>query len=260
MATTASKRAPAKKAAPTKAAAPKAAKKTSSAASKEVNLEATIWDTKGAKAGSITLPAELFGVLWNSDLVHQVVVGMQANARPVTAHTKFRGEVSGGGKKPWKQKGTGRARHGSNRSPIWKGGGVTHGPRAEKIYSVKINRKMRAAALAVVLSRKLRDGQVIFVDSFGFTEPKTKDAKAMLVAIAKGAGVSELATKRKNAAVVAFAKKDSMSEKSFRNIGSLTLEEVRNLNPVDLVTKKYLVIENPTEALAVLSARFAKKS
>jgi large subunit ribosomal protein L4 len=185
---------------------------------------------------------------------------MEANARPVTAHTKFRGEVSGGGKKPWKQKGTGRARHGSNRSPIWKGGGVTHGPRAEKDYSVKINRKMRVAALATVLSRKHRDGQVIFVDSFAFSTPKTKDAKAMIVALAKGAGVSELATKRKNAAVFAFAKKDATSEKAYRNIGSLTLEEVRNLNPVDLVNKKFLVIENPTESLAVLSARLAKKA
>ncbi|MBU2103797.1 50S ribosomal protein L4 [Patescibacteria group bacterium] len=231
------------------------AKKTAAA----VSMEATIWNAKGTKAGTVQLPEELFGLSWNSDLVHQVVVGMQANARATTAHTKFRGEVSGGGKKPWKQKGTGRARHGSNRSPIWKGGGVTHGPRAEKDYSVKINRKMRVAALATVLSRKHRDGQVIFVDSFGITTPSTKEAKAMLVAIANGAGVAELATKRKNAAVVAFAKKDTTSEKSFRNIGSLTLEEVRNLNPVDLVNKKYLVIENPTDALPVLSARLAKK-
>jgi len=225
----------------------------------ETSLEATVWNGKGEKAGSVSLPAELFGVAWNSDLVHQVVVGMQANARPTTAHTKFRGEVSGGGKKPWKQKGTGRARHGSTRSPIWKGGGVTHGPRAEKDYSVKINRKMRVAALTTVLSRKLRDGQVIFVDSLAFQKPATKDAKAMLVALAKGSGTPELATKRKNAAVIAYAKKDETSEKSFRNIGSLSLEEVRNLNPVDLVNKKYLVIENPAEALPVLSARLTGK-
>lgn len=227
---------------------------------KEVSMEATIWNAQGAKAGSVTLPAELFGAPWNSDLVHQVVVGMQANARPTTAHTKFRGEVSGGGKKPWKQKGTGRARHGSTRSPIWRGGGVTHGPRAEKDYSVKINRKMRAAALATVLSRKHRDGQVLFVDSFAFSTPKTKDAKAMLVALANGSGMTELATKRKNAAVLAFAKKDTTSEKAYRNIGSLTLEEVRNLNPVDLVNKKFLVIENPAEALPVLAARLTKKA
>jgi large subunit ribosomal protein L4 len=254
---TVAKKAPAKKA---PAAKRVAASPVPKSASKEVSLEATIWNGKGEKAGSVSLPAELFNVAWNSDLVHQVVVGMQANARPTTAHTKFRGEVSGGGKKPWKQKGTGRARHGSTRSPIWRGGGVTHGPRAEKDYTVKINRKMRAAALATVLSRKHRDGQVIFVDSFAFATPKTADAMLMIKAIAKGAGVSELATKRKNAAVLAFAKKDATSEKSYRNIGSFTLEEVRNLNPVDLVNKKFLVIENPVESLPVLAARLTKKA
>lgn len=254
MATTV-KKTVAKKTAPKKAVA-----KTASAANREVSFEATIWNGEGAKAGTVTLPPELFAVKWNSDLVHQVVTGMQANARPVTAHTKFRGEVAGGGKKPWKQKGTGRARHGSTRSPIWRGGGVTHGPRAEKDYSVKINRKMRIAALATILSRKHRDGEIIFVDKLAFAAPSTKDAKAVIVAVAKASGKPELATKRKNAAVIAFSNKDVVAEKSFRNIGSLTLEEVRNLNPVDVVTKKFLIIENPTEAFALLSLRLGKKA
>ena len=214
-----------------------------------------MYSAAGAKAGTVNLPAEIFGAKWNPDLVHQVVVGMQANARPIVAHTKFRGEVSGGGKKPWKQKGTGRARHGSTRSPIWRGGGVTHGPRAEKVYAVKINRKMRAAALVSVLSRKWKDGEVIFVENFDFAQPKTKDAKAALTAIAKGAGQEALATRRNNAAVIAFAKKDTAAEKSFRNIGSIVSEEVRNLNPVDLMNKKYLVIADPKEAIAVLGSR-----
>ncbi|MEK7601947.1 MAG: 50S ribosomal protein L4 [Patescibacteria group bacterium] len=222
--------------------------------------EAIIYSATGAKAGTIALPAELFGASWNADLVHQVVVGMQANARPTVAHTKFRGEVSGGGKKPWKQKGTGRARHGSSRSPIWKGGGVTHGPRAEKVYAVKINRKMRVAALASVLSKKFKDGEVIFVDSFAFTAPKTKDAITFLNMLAKASGQATLATKRKNAAIMAMSTKDETTEKSFRNIGSLMTEEVRNLNPLDLVSKKYLVIEKPAESLAVLTARFGKSA
>lgn len=243
--------------APAKTVTKPAAKK--AAATKEPKaagaLEATIYTAAGEKSGTVSLPAELFGAKWNPDLVHQVVVGMQANARPTVAHTKFRGEVSGGGKKPWKQKGTGRARHGSSRSPIWRGGGVTHGPRAEKVYAVKINRKMRAAALISVLSRKWKDGEVIFVDRFTFDTPKTKDAKAALVAIARGAGQETLATKRKNSAVIAFAKKDLASEKSFRNIGSVIAEEVRNLNPVDLMNKKFLVIADPQESLAVLGSR-----
>ncbi len=242
-------KAPAAKKAPTKAAAPVAVKAPAGA------LEAKIFTMAGKENGSISLPAEIFGAKWNADLVHQVVVGMQANARQSIAHTKFRGEVSGGGKKPWKQKGTGRARHGSNRSPIWVGGGVTHGPRAEKDYSVKINRKMRVAALKSVLSRKLADGEVIFVEALAFEKPATKEAKGALVAIAKASGQDQLATKRKNAAVVAFAQKDATAEKSLRNIGSVITEELRNLNPVDLMNKKYLVIASPKEALQVLASR-----
>ena len=98
-------------------------------------MEAILYNNKGEKAGKVEVPESIFGLQWNADLVHQVIVGMQANARQPVAHTKTRGEVRGGGKKPWQQKGTGRARHGSSRSPIWKGGGVTHGPRKDKIYA-----------------------------------------------------------------------------------------------------------------------------
>ncbi|MBA3788971.1 50S ribosomal protein L4 [Patescibacteria group bacterium] len=225
-----------------------------------VAIEAKVWSTTGGKATTITLPTEIFSVKWNADLVHQVYVGMRANARPVVANTKFRGEVSGGGKKPWKQKGTGRARHGSNRSPIWRHGGITHGPRAERDFTVKINRKMRVAALMAVLSKKAKDNEIIFVDKLFFSEPKTREAKAMLVSIAAASGTPSLATKRVNAAVIAFAKKDLVAEKSFQNIGSVISEEVRNLNTVDLLDKRYLVIENPTEAFAILKARLSKKS
>lgn len=253
MATT--KKTTAKKVTAKKAAAPRTKKAPVIEAGKG---EAMVYGMNGAPLGAIALPAELFGAKWNADLVHQVVTGMQANARPTVANTKFRGEVSGGGKKPWKQKGTGRARHGSTRSPIWRHGGITHGPRAERDYSVKINKKMRMAALVALLSRKYRDGEVILVESMSFTEPKTAAAVTTLKAIAKGSGVSELMTKRVNAAVIAFSKKDTTAEKSLRNIGSMTLEEVRNLNPVDLVTKKYLVIENPKESFAILMARLTK--
>ncbi len=221
----------------------------------DVALEAKIWDVSGKETGTIALPAELFGADWNADLVHQVYVGMRANARPTVANTKFRGEVSGGGKKPWKQKGTGRARHGSNRSPIWRSGGITHGPRAERDYTVKINKKMRVAALRAVLSKKFKEGEIIFVNKFDFAEPKTRDARAAIVAIAAAAGAPTLATKRVNAAVIALVKKDVTSEKSFRNIGSMISEEVRNLNTVDLMDKKFLIIENPAEAFEVLKAR-----
>src|SRR3989344_1758195 len=107
-------------------------------------MDAIIYNQKGTDAGKIALPAKVFGAKWRADLVHQVVEGMKSNSRAGTADTKGRGEGRGGGRKPWKQKGTGRSRHGSSRSPIWVGGGVTHGPLAEKNYKRKISKKMRA--------------------------------------------------------------------------------------------------------------------
>ncbi|HEY0964362.1 MAG TPA: 50S ribosomal protein L4 [Candidatus Paceibacterota bacterium] len=219
-------------------------------------MNAKIYSKEGKEAGSVTLPEAVFGVAWNADLVHEVVLGMQGNARGnSSAHTKGRGEVSGGGKKPWRQKGTGRARHGSTRSPIWVGGGVSHGPRNEKDYSVKINKKVRAKALAAVLSKKLSDGEMVFVDSFAFGEPKAKDAKAAISAIAKGSGVESLATKRKNAALVVLANRDIATEKSFRNFGNMEVVMAKDVNPVDLLTYKYVVVADAKSTVEVLEKR-----
>lgn len=220
-------------------------------------MQADVKNLKGETVTTVELPAEIFEAPINKALMHQALVRQLANARLGTHSTKRRGEVSGGGKKPWKQKGTGRARHGSTRSPIWVGGGTTHGPRAERDYSVKINRKMRAAAFASLLSRKWKDGEVVFVEKLDFKKPATKEAKTALVAVANGAGVPELATKRANAAVIALASKDTNAERSFRNIGSLETVEARNLNPLDLATKKFVVIENPAETLPALASRLA---
>jgi large subunit ribosomal protein L4 len=251
---------PAAKKAVTKKAAPKAVKEVAApkVAAPVSTSEATIFDMKGAHAGSIALPAEIFAVKWNSDLVHQVVTGIEANKRTTTANTKFRGEVAGGGKKPWKQKGTGRARHGSTRSPIWKGGGITHGPRKERDYSVKINKKMRRAALLAVISRKMRDGEIIFIDKLAFAAPSTSSAKTAFTLFSKAAGAEGLVTKKQNAALVAFAAKDANAEKSIRNLGNIVYDEVRNLNAADLLSKKYLIIERPTESIAILSGKLAK--
>ena len=104
---------------------------------------AKVYNQSGKEVGEIKLPANVFGLSWNADLVHQVITSMLSDSRVIYAHTKTRGQVSGGGKKPWQQKGTGRARHGSIRSPLWVGGGVTHGPRNDKDYSRKVNKKMK---------------------------------------------------------------------------------------------------------------------
>lgn len=210
-------------------------------------MEATLYNKKGEKAGTIELPERIFGLPWNADLVHQVVVSMQANARRGTAHTKDRGEVRGGGRKPWQQKGTGRARHGSIRSPLWRGGGVTHGPRTEKIYAKKINRRMRQKALLVSLSRKFRDGEVVFVDSIEMQKPKAREARAILTALN--------ITKKKNATLLTLPERHLPTVKSFSNFGNIEVMELRNLSPVAVLSKKQLIIVDPKHAIEILSKK-----
>ncbi|HVM59126.1 MAG TPA: 50S ribosomal protein L4 [Candidatus Paceibacterota bacterium] len=248
---TTTKKAPTKKAAPraTKAAAPKA--ETPKAALGEL----AVYSMAGKEVGKVSLPPELFAAPWKADLVHQVVTAMQANLRQNRAHTKDRSEVSGGGKKPWKQKGTGQARHGSTRSPIWRHGGITFGPRSERDYSEKINKRMRHAALVSALSRKAKDGELILVDQLSFAAPKTKEAQGALLALAKAAGANKLSSKRKNAALIAFSAYQGAAVKSFRNLPNVATEETRNLNPLAVLSNTYLVIEKPEEAFKALIAR-----
>lgn len=218
-------------------------------------LDATIYGPDGKKADAIALPPEAFGCSWNPDLVHQVVVAMRANAREPWAHTKDRGEVSGGGKKPWRQKGTGRARHGSTRSPIWRHGGVAHGPRNAKSFAQKVNRKMRVNALFSVLSKKYADGEVLFVSHLGITEPKTKRAREVLDALGTIDGYKALATRRKNAAYIVLPAADAAVKKSFRNMSNTLVGTVGTMNPVDLLTYKYLVLADPKTAAGMIEAK-----
>jgi large subunit ribosomal protein L4 len=218
-------------------------------------METTVYNQKGETTGKVKLPESVFGIKWNADLVHQVVVSMMSSARDSIANTKTRGEVRGGGKKPWQQKGTGRARHGSTRSPIWVGGGIAHGPRKEKNYDRKINKKAKVKAFLTILAQKYRDGEVLFVDSIAFGAPKAKDAKAVLSALAKIKGFEKLATKPKNAAIIAIDKKNPEIMKSFKNFGNVEVEEFRTVNPVSVLNHKYIVITNPTESLKMLEAK-----
>lgn len=143
-------------------------------------MKAPLYNIKNETIGEIEIPDSVFGVAWKPALVHQVVTAHLANQRKPWAHAKGRGEVRGGGRKPWRQKGTGRARHGSTRSPLWKGGGKAHGPISERDYSQKVNKKMRRAALFSALSKKLKNGEVKFFDSFELEAPKTALLASML--------------------------------------------------------------------------------
>ena len=220
-------------------------------------MKAQVFKQDGVKGSEITLSENLFGQKWNADLVHEVVVAMQSNARAGTADTKDRGEVRGGGKKPWKQKGTGRARHGSRRSPIWTGGGVAHGPLSDKDYSKKINKKVRAKALAVTLSKKFADSEMVFVEALSFAAPKAADAKTIIKTLSAASGESSLATKRKNTALIVVAGRDEALEKSFRNFGNFEVVVAKDLNPVQLLTYKYVIMTDPKASLETLEKRVA---
>lgn len=214
-------------------------------------MKSTVYTRTGKDNGEVTLPESIFGLPWNADLVTQVVNSLNSSKRKNIAHTKNRGEVRGGGKKPWQQKGTGRARHGSTRSPIWVGGGVTHGPRNEKNYLRKVSKKMKAKALYTILSQKFRDKEVLFVDSLALSTPKTKEALLTLVSFSKVKGFENLKSKRRNAALLLTAKKETDVERSFRNMGNVEVLEARNLHPLALLQYKYVVVENPEEAVKV---------
>ncbi len=143
-------------------------------------MKKELFNLKNEKVGEIDLPDAVFGAPWREALVSQVVNAYLANKRIPWAHAKSRGEVRGGGRKPWRQKGTGRARHGSIRSPLWKGGGKAHGPTKERNYSQKINKKMKRTALFSVLSKKLKDGEMRFFDTLEIEAPKTKVLAGLL--------------------------------------------------------------------------------
>ena len=221
-------------------------------------MESKIYNQEGKETGKIILPESVFDLPWNNNLVHQVVVSMQANARKPIAHSKDRSDVRGGGRKPWKQKGTGQARHGSIRSPLWRGGGITFGPRNDKDYGKKINKKMKTKTLFTVLSRKLKDNEIIFIDRFIFTEPKTSEAKKMISSLSNIAGFEKLATKRKNTALFLLGEKDRNTEKSFRNFSNMSVGEARNMDPLKILTYKYLIISDPDNTIKFLKNKSDK--
>ncbi|MBU3926031.1 50S ribosomal protein L4 [Patescibacteria group bacterium] len=212
-------------------------------------METKVYNQKAEEAGKIKLSDDIFGLPWNDALIHQVVVSMQANQRPTVAHTKGRGEVRGGGRKPWAQKGTGRARHGSIRSPIWIGGGVTHGPVKEKKYTKKINKKMKKKSLQIALSQKLRDQEILFLDKINLLQPKTKEAIAIIKNISAIKNFENLLVKKKNRIILVVPKKDEQINRSFRNLLGIKILEARNLNILDLLKYKFLIITNPKESL-----------
>jgi large subunit ribosomal protein L4 len=205
-----------------------------------------LYNQNGEISGSTVLPKEIFEVEFNADLVHQVTVSLMANARQISAHAKTRGEVRGGGKKPWRQKGTGRARAGSSRSPIWRGGGITHGPRNDRIFEREIPKKMRRKALFMVLSEKAKSKTLVVLDKIELENGKTKE----MVATLKKLPCKESKT------LIAMPNYDKKVFLASRNIKKTVIGDARNLNVLDLLNSKYLLITK--DSIKTIKDTFAK--
>ena len=189
-------------------------------------------DTNGVKTTDVTLDETVFGVNAAPQLLHDVVKMQLANRRQGTASTRTRSEVRGGGKKPWKQKGTGRARAGTRRSPLWRGGGTVFGPRPRG-YGYVVPRQVRAAALRAALSEKVRGGQLMVVDSLSLEEPNTKAFKALL---------DRLGVQGRALIVTDQARQDDATAKSCRNLPHLTLMPTQGLNVYDILWHDTLIM------------------
>lgn len=192
-----------------------------------------IYNLDGKSVGEEELQADIFEITPKSEVVHQVVVAQQANSRETLAHTKIRSEVQGGGKKPHKQKGTGRARAGSIRSPLWKGGGVTFGPSKDRNFSKKINKKVKNKALRMVLSDKVKNEKLILVEKLELTEGKTKNLKELL---------AKLPCQDKKS-LLSLAKKQDNIVKASQNLPQVFSCAANSLNVVDLLRYEYVVLD-----------------
>lgn len=199
-------------------------------------MKVKVYNQKREEIEEIELLKEIFEIKLNTDLVHQVVLVQTANKRQASAKAKTRGEVSGGGRKPWRQKGTGRARVGSIRSPLWRGGGVTFGPIAEKVFKKRIPKKMRRKALFMVLSVKAKENLLLVLDKLEVEKPNTKAMVKVLnkLFLKKGSGL------------VVLPKMDKSVILSINNIPKTSTIQAKDLNVLDLLSYKYLVITKET--------------
>jgi len=201
----------------------------------------TVYNTAGEAAGEYELPEYVFGIKPNRGVMHQALERQLANARQGTHSTKSRGEVQGGGRKPWRQKGTGRARHGSIRSPIWVGGGTVFGPTPRK-YRKRMPKKMRRLALRSALSAKHRAGQIVVLDEFALDRPRTREMVEIL----------DRLTDAEGSVIILLADRDIAVEKSVNNLPYARTLRAQYLNVRDLLGYDYVVV--PLAALEVIEA------
>lgn len=200
-------------------------------------MKIEIKNKEGNKVKEIEVP-DILNLKFNSDLVYQVIYVLSQNKRLPYAHTKDRSEVSGGGKKPWAQKGTGRARHGSIRSPLWKGGGITFGPRKEKKFQRKLSKKMKRKALLMVLGEKIKKNLLLAVDNLNVN--KAKEALTLL----KNLKIkTDKEGKIKESVLVLLGKENLEKAKFFRNLDKIEVLPVNKINALYLLNSKYILVD-----------------
>ena len=204
-----------------------------------MSIKVKVYNQQAEAIGEMELSPKVFGVKANAALVHQAVVTQMANERKVIAHTKDRGEVRGGGRKPWKQKGTGRARVGSSRSPIWIGGGVTFGPRNDRNFKMRINKKMKQQALLMALSDKVANDCLVVLDKLEMQEFKTKVFKSIIEKLGKQAVKAD--NKKPSWLIMVDGAEEKLNY-SARNLVGIKLINSDNINLVDLLKYKNLVM------------------
>ena len=207
---------------------------------------ADIYNQTGEKISTAKLPAGIFGVEVSPELIHRVVVAQQSNLRKSNAHTKTRGDVRGGCKKPWAQKGTGRARAGSSRSPLWRGGGTTFGPLNERNYTKKINKKIQRQVILMALSDKAADNHLIIVDNFNLAAEKTKEFAKFL---------NSLPIKNQKCLLV-YQPSEMKIHRVAKNIASVTTVPVQNINLRQILNADYILMSQGT--LKELEKNFKK--
>lgn len=223
-----------------------------------MSIKVKVYNQEAKETGEMELSPKVFGVKINPALVHQAVVAQMANMRKVLAHTLTKSEVRGGGKKPWAQKGTGRARAGSSRSPLWRGGGIIFGPRKDRNFKTRINKKMRQNAMLMALSDKVANNHFTVVDKLEMAEYKTKIFNNFVIAFEKTADGRKQKTEnsdkkqenkktkkqenKKRSLLIITDGKDDKLKNSARNLPGIELMNMNNINLVDLLKYKNLIM------------------